>query len=170
MMSLIVSSIPGRMRVRHPALVASGKLARLQAAVLDFYAGCQIEANPRIGSLLLVYDAQAVAREAMEAAVLRFASAGGLEEIPAPQEAGQEKQEFWRGGVRSPSGQGKQYAPAQARMLVLNRYAKYGMLASLGATLYLAAAGKRRWHALSGAAFVGALGVHLATHRQRILS
>jgi hypothetical protein len=51
----------------------------------------------------------------------------------------------------------------------VNRYAKAGMLGSLATSLALAAAGQKRWHAVSGGIFVACLGVHLSIYRRSLL-
>ena len=58
------------------------------------------------------------------------------------------------------------HAPARN---VINRWAKRGMLLTLGASLALAATGAKRGHAALGGVFVLLLGVHLAVHRRRLL-
>ncbi|MDO4905533.1 MAG: hypothetical protein Q4A16_08300 [Lautropia sp.] len=50
-----------------------------------------------------------------------------------------------------------------------NRYAKRGMMLSLGSSLGLAVAGAKHGHIVSGSAFVAALGVHLLVHRKTLL-
>jgi hypothetical protein len=42
------------------------------------------------------------------------------------------------------------------------------MPASLAASLALAAAGAKRWHAATGGLFLAALHVHLAVHRRHL--
>lgn len=49
-----------------------------------------------------------------------------------------------------------------------NQVAKQGMLLSLGSSLGLVAAGAKKGHAVTGSAFVGLLGVHLAIHRKSL--
>lgn len=138
-MSRIASSIPGRIRVRDPKLRLPERLERLRAVLAagDGVASC--EANPATGSLLLHYDAAAVAPELMEA----FVDAAVDAELVSPR-------------------------PDTAAIRA-NRYAKQGMLASLAVSLAFAATGKKRWHALSGGLFLAGLGIHLAYHRQRLL-
>ncbi|MDO5103761.1 MAG: hypothetical protein Q4D91_12845 [Lautropia sp.] len=50
----------------------------------------------------------------------------------------------------------------------VNQVAKQGMLLSLGSSLGLAAAGSKKGHIVTGSAFVGLLGVHLAVHRKSL--
>ncbi|GHT87470.1 hypothetical protein AGMMS49960_10110 [Betaproteobacteria bacterium] len=145
-MSPVVSSIPGRLRVRAPNLRTPETLARLAATLLALDASCHIETNPRCGSLLLRYDATRLdpqdAKSAVEAATL------ALLEPP----------------IRPP----KLRHHYTRTSLKLNRYAKYGMLASLGASLIYAATGATRAHALTGAVFVALMGTHMLVHRHRL--
>ena len=58
---------------------------------------------------------------------------------------------------------------SKSRRRQINRLAKAGMLGSLAVSLALVAAGKKRGHAIAGALFLGALGVHLTVHRKSLL-
>lgn len=138
-MSRIASSIPGRIRVRDPQLRQAERLERLRAVLAAGEGVTSSEINPTTGSLLLGYDAATVAPEIMEALVDAAVDA----ELAAPRPD-----------------------TAEAR---LNRYAKRGMLASLALSLAFAAAGKKRWHVLSGGLFLAGLGLHLAVNRKRLL-
>ena len=138
-MSRIASSIPGRIRVRDPQLRQAERLERLRAVLAGGEGVTSSEINPTVGSLLLGYDAATVAPEIMEALVDAAVDA----ELAAPRPD-----------------------TAEAR---LNRYAKRGMLASLALSLAFAAAGKKRWHVLSGGLFLAGLGLHLAVNRKRLL-
>jgi len=141
-MTRVVSSLPGRIRLRDPALRQPDRLERLCAALQAMEAVLMVEANLKAGSVVFRYDATEVDVEAVEAAVERAAEA----EISRPRPA------------HRPS--------ARVR---INRYAKRGMLASLGASLILAAAGQKRWHILTGGAFVACLAVHLVVHRRHLV-
>ncbi|MCR5259838.1 MAG: hypothetical protein K6E40_17025, partial [Desulfovibrio sp.] len=57
--SCIVSSTPGRVRLRHRALEASPLLEKLRLAASALQAVRTAEAKPSTGSLLLTYDAEA---------------------------------------------------------------------------------------------------------------
>lgn len=138
-MTSIVSAIPGRIRVRLPQLRDAARLERLRAMLAADAAVHECETNPAAGSLLLHYDAAKVAPEIMEALV----DAAVDDELAAPR-------------------------PDTAKIR-LNRHAKRGMLLSLALSLAFAAAGKKRWHTLSGGLFLVGLGLHLAIHRRRLL-
>jgi hypothetical protein len=142
-MNPVAASIPGRMRLRP----ATG-LPELAKRLLALDASCRTELHPRSGSLLLFYDPSRLPQAAAEAAVRRLLT-------PA-----------------AASGEGVATAPRQRHYtrasLKLNRYAKYGMLAGLGASLVYAATGSTRAHIWTGALFVACLGVHMAVHRHRL--
>ncbi len=138
----IVSALRGRVRVRDPRLREPGRLERLHRRLATLDGVRAIECNANTGSLVLLYDAARVSPARLEAAVDAATDA----ELAAPHPA--------RSG---------------APRVRINRAAKRTMLASLAATLVLAAIGRKRWHALSGGLFVAALAVHLAVHRRHVL-
>ncbi|MDR0701540.1 MAG: hypothetical protein LBF61_03870 [Azoarcus sp.] len=139
-MPLIVSSIPGRIRIRHKALASARRSERLQAAFLALDGVVRVDANTAASSLIVHYDAAAIPAEAMES-VIDDIVAAELKALHA----------------------------GRNREATVNRYAKYGMLLSLAATFALARGG-RRGHALSAGLFAACLGLHLYFHRGRILS
>lgn len=141
-MTRIVASIPGRIRLRDPALRQPAHLERLLSALGALPAALAVEGNLGAGSIVLRYDAARVPVEAMEAAVDQAADA----EFARPRSA---------------------YKPSTR--VRLNRYAKRGMLVTLSASLALAAVGQKRWHALTGGAFVACLAIHLAVHRRNLV-
>lgn len=104
--------------------------------------------NARAGSLLIHYDTAQAECAAIEARVTSLLDASGAAapELPARRSA--------HGGTPR---------------VKANRWAKRGMLASLGVSLALAAAGAKRWHALTGMMFLHALAVHLWAHRRHLL-
>lgn len=141
-MSRIVSAVAGRIRVRDPGLRSAPRLARLEAGLAGIEGVHAIEANPLAGSIVLHYDPVRVDVAAFEAQVDRAVDA----ELAAPRPHGN-----------------------RSLRVKVNRVAKAGMLGSLAASLALAAAGQKRWHAVSGGLFVACLGVHLGVHRRNVL-
>jgi hypothetical protein len=128
----------------HPS--AAG-LSRLTERLLALDTSCRTEWHPKSGSLLLFYDPARLPQLVVEAAVRRL-----LAPAAAPEE-------------NAPPARQRHYTRAS---LTLNRYAKYGMLAGLGASLVYAASGSTRAHVWTGALFVACLGAHLAVHRHRL--
>lgn len=151
-MPKIVSSLPGRLRIRHCALQSLAVQARCSALFAALPEVITASGNPRAGSITVQYaldgrPAEVIAAEigalaARELAGCAAAEQGTEQACPARSSAG---------GLR------------------LNRFAKRSMLASLSTSLLLAATGNKRWHAISGGLFVAGLAVHLYTHRRHIL-
>lgn len=187
-MNAIVSALPGRIRVREPALRAPRTNQRLQTLITNFAGVVAVEGNARTGSLLLRYDTAKVARQTIEAQVEAAVAAespprnGAAADDPPRSSLLQTvtaklvepKKSDRRAVTRSPEP-GRQAdrrgPPHSRRALVrrLNGYAKIGMLASLGASLALAAAGSKRLHAATGGVYLALLGIHMAVHRHHLL-
>ncbi|MDO4681574.1 MAG: hypothetical protein Q4B17_02140 [Lautropia sp.] len=71
-------------------------------------------------------------------------------------------------GEATPSPRGSERVHKRNWRKIANQVAKQGMLLSLGSSLGLVAAGSKKGHAVTGSAFVGLLGVHLAIHRKSL--
>lgn len=157
---LLRSRLPGRIRVRHPALRARARHAELAAELARWDGMISVEGNPSTGSLLLHYDAKRCAPAHMEVRVAEAAAAViGLtaepptpEPVPAPPEAAAPRKKSPRNGLRQ-----------------LNRAAKFGMMASLPLSL-AALAFSKRTHAAAGAAFVALVLVHMTANRRYLLT
>lgn len=148
-MTRIASSVPGRLRLRDPALRRGPALSRLATDLAGLPGVLGVAANDQAGSVVVTYDAGRIARSEMEAAALRVAEA-----VLGP--SGGSETAIW-------------HRMAPSRRVRINRYAKRGMLASLLVSLALAAGGVKRWHAWSGGAFLAFLAAHLAVHRRHLL-
>lgn len=146
-MKRIVSSVPGRLRLRDPALRCALRLDRLRGALATIAGIGAVEANLSAGSLVVRYDPARLTREAVEARIEAVA-AKVLDSEPRP-----------------PAGE----RHAGTLRVRANRAAKRGMLGSLAASLLLVAMGHRRWHAFSGGLFLAFLAIHLAAHHRRLL-
>lgn len=141
-MSRIVSALPGRIRIRDRVLRERARLGRVEAALARLEGIDSLQGNPGAGSIVLHFDAARVDVAALEAAVDATIDA----ELATP------------------------HKPHRRSLkMQINRSAKFGMLGSLAASLALAAAGEKRWHAVTGGLFVACLGVHLGVHRRSIL-
>jgi hypothetical protein len=150
--TLIASSIPGRLRLRHAALRNPHQLERLRAATAGWQGVLAVATNPRAGSLLIRYDPVRLETKPCEQrALAAVAEVLGLRPVTA-------------GPTRRHAGR-----PGGLPRVKVNRWAKRGMLASLALSLALAAMGHKSWHALVGIAFLHGLAVHLWIHRQRLL-
>ena len=138
----VVSATPGRIRIRDRHLRSTERLVALSDRLSAIDGVLGIRTNPRIGSLVLLFDPAQLDIEKLEVRIEDMVDA--LTKLDMP-------------------------VVAKARRKQLNRYAKIGMLGSLAASLALVATGQKRGHALAGALFVAGLGVHLGIHRQHLL-
>jgi hypothetical protein len=153
-MSLVASSLPGRLRLRDRSLREPALLERTRKSIAGWKDVQAVEANPRAGSLLVRYDADRLPQASVEArarAAMERMTGKGTARVGVGGTAAQARQKSGTLRVRA------------------NRWAKRGMLASLGVSLALALAGSKRWHALTGVLFLHALGVHLWVHRRHLL-
>ncbi len=144
-MSRIVSSIPGRIRVRDKKLRDQATLDRLKTELLNISVITTLEDNCQTGSLLIRFNKNSVAMPGIEAQI-----ESAVDRV-----------------IGSPS--------APHRLLSkknLNRYNKIAMLLLLGTSLSsLNLAGRKRrirWHRLTGYLFLANLGVHLLTYRKSL--
>ncbi|MDD3529660.1 MAG: hypothetical protein PHS77_07255 [Gallionellaceae bacterium] len=150
-MTCIASSIPGRMRLRHPALRDPARMQQLLVAIGTWPGTLGHIVNTRTGSLLLTYDPslikEADCRARAESAIEALAPAS-----PPPAEA-------------------KARSPRHSRIVSkrINTMSKRTMLASLAASMLLAAVGAKRGHIWTGLVFLHALGAHLWVYRRTLL-
>ncbi|MDR2638171.1 MAG: hypothetical protein LBB55_07520 [Zoogloeaceae bacterium] len=150
-MNPIVSALPGRIRLRSSALRHPALLAALAEALKQALPQSATQTNVRTGSLLLLYDATRYETDATQAMAHRLAA------------------EFI--GQAAPEKPARKPTRKSAQSLMrANRYSKYGMFAALGVSLAAATVGATRVHAVTGACFVAAMGVHLFAHRRRLLA
>ena len=143
-MNRIVSSLPGRIRIRDKNLRDQAKLNELKNELLKIAAITQVQDNVRTGSVLVRFD-----RSAIEIATLEANIVSAVDKV-----------------IGKPSK-----PPALLSRKNINRYNKLVMLASLGTSLTFAVASRRRWrrlHALTGYLFIANLGVHLFIYRKAL--
>lgn len=143
-MSRIVSSLPGRIRVRDSALRNQARIELIEANLIRIEDILAIDSNIKAGSIVLHFDGAKTDSTALEAKIEQAVDQALSAPLPSSRR------------------------PRSVKMQV-NRYAKIGMLGSLTTSLALAATGQKRWHAVTGGIFVTCLGVHLTTHRRSIL-
>ncbi|MCD2453681.1 hypothetical protein GO003_025205 [Methylicorpusculum oleiharenae] len=141
-MNRIVSSIPGRIRVRDKRLRHQARLDQLEAELVTIDAIIELKANVVAGSVVINFDYDQTDTESLE------------NKIEAAVDA----------ALDAPLAHQK-----RSLKMRVNRYAKVGMLGSLATSLALAATGQKRGHAVAGGLFVACLGVHLTTHRKSLL-
>lgn len=153
-MDPIKSSVPGRLRVRCEDLRKPEALASLEASVGLLTGVVALRANRVSGSLVIEYDPATLALEVLEGRVREHFEEPSIGDFEAAEPLDDEPASVLR--VRRLNGR------------TANRYAKLAGLATLGASMGFAAAGKKGLHIATGGAFLGCLAVHLYIHRRRI--
>lgn len=143
-----VSVLPGRIRLRHPALRERARHAELTTRLQKLV---QVEGNPALGSLLLRFapdDDGMVARIRAEvAAVLPVSST----DQPRP---------------RPHVGQRIALTGPRKAKWEINRAAKIGAVVSMAVSL-AALGSSKKLHAQAGAVFVAMMLAHMAVHWRR---
>ncbi|ENO88630.1 HMA2 domain-containing protein [Thauera linaloolentis] len=142
-MSRVVSSLPGRIRIRDKALRNRARLAEIESALRRLDGVVVVEPNVSAGSIVLHYAPDKTDPLRLENEVDTVIDTA----LAAPQR---------------PAG-------SRSLRMQVNRCAKIGMMGSLATSLALAATGNKRWHAISGGLFVACLGIHLGVHRRHLL-
>ncbi len=149
---VIVSSLPGRLRLRHAILRRPIVNARLTAEV-DGWAGVvSATGSAAVGSLLVVYDLETFGQAEMEARAAALVVSQVPETSAVAPDDSEAEDAF---GICETIGS-------------LNRPAKIGMFATLGASM-AALVVNRRLHAAFGGAYLGLLAIHLLKHRRKLV-
>ncbi|MGY6277546.1 HMA2 domain-containing protein [Methylomonas sp. MgM2] len=141
-MNRIVSSVPGRIRVRDKRLRHPARLDQLEAELAKIDAITELQTNVVAGSIVVNFDYERTDTLSLENKIEAAVDAA----LDAPM-----------------------VHPKRSMKMRVNRYAKVGMLGSLATSLALAATGRKRGHTVTGGLFVACLGVHLAAHRKSLL-
>lgn len=162
-MGLIASSLPGRLRLRAPALRQTTARRTLADRLMSLVGALDVVENPRAGSLVLNYDAKRVDATTIERAAVGAARALGM--VPSTGKPPKVVTKQARTSAPSPAKR----AVSPSLRVRANRVAKRGMLGSLMVSMALAAAGSRRWHVISAGAFLAFLALHLTVHRRHVL-
>ena len=158
-MTLIVSSIPGRLRLRARNLDVAlpGAIATMTA-----WPGVgEVVHNPRAASLLIRYDPRILSQASMEAAALGALGALGAADEAAPAaltdipEADAEP--------RNTDLQRRQWRSD------INRNAKYGAMAAMTVSLLALPVRRRRLHVEAGVLALVFTGVHMYIQRRKLL-
>jgi hypothetical protein len=143
-MSRIVSSIPGRIRLRDRQLRNQTQMARLIAKLKPLTGIKHLQSDHRTGSVLVFFESTVI-----ENGVLEKAIDAALDEILGKVSA-------------KKSLQLKKH---------LNRYNKLAMLTTLGASLAIARIRPKqwkRWHVLTAYGFLANLALHLVFYRKSL--
>ena len=142
-MSRIVSSLPGRIRVRDKRLRDQERLTELKKELSKITAITALQDDVRTGSIVVNFDPSAI-----EIAVLETRLDSAVDQVLVER-------------LTLPPITKKQ----------LNRYNKIAMMGSLAASLALTTVRRkrwRRWHALTGYLFVASVAVHMIIYRKTL--
>jgi hypothetical protein len=142
-MSRIVSSLPGRIRVRDKRLRNQERLTTLKKELSKITAITALQDDVRTGSIVVNFDPNAI-----EIAVLETRLDFAVDQVLVER-------------LTLPPITKKQ----------LNRYNKIAMIGSLAASLALTTARRKRWrrcHALTGYIFVASVAVHMIIYRKTL--
>lgn len=141
-MKVIVAAVPGRLRLKHAALADAPMQEAFIARLNEMAAVTALRGNPSAASIVVEYDATAIALKEIEKEIAQIATQ--LLALPV--------------SPRSKSG--------QTLKRRANRYAKYGAIASLAVSVASIYAGRKRLHVATGWLFLAFLGVHMYVHRK----
>lgn len=165
MTNLLCSRLPGRIRVRHPALRARAGHSTLAEQLARWDGMISVEGNLSTGSLLLHYDVARCVPADMEARVAEAAAAIiGITATPAATPAPTPR--------LAPTPQLAAISrriTSRSTLRQLNRGAKIGMMASLPLSL-AALAFSKRTHTAAGVVFVALTLVHMTANRRYLLT
>ena len=167
---VIVSHVPGRLRLRHAALGRSTVNAEVVAEIARTEGVTSVDGNPRTAGVLVHYDAAVLAPPAAEdlcwTALVEIAGLedgeGFIDDLDLEEPTGTPTEA--RAKTR-PSARTRFAATYRKVRVPVN----VAMLATLGGSLLALAVG-RRAHAALGVAHLGVLALHLVQYRRRLVS
>ena len=147
---VVTSHIEGRVRIRDEGLKEEALLTKVREALLDNPGIANVEANPRVGSLLVLYSSPLTGVERIQQIISGFLGEG---EPVAP--AG-------LAGIARIFEKVPRAIPERARKIAGN----VGMLASLVLSVIAAVLDLKKLHILAGVIFLAIFGAHLYERRQ----
>ena len=142
-MNRIVSSLPGRIRIRDKRLRDQTRLNSLKKELEKITAISELQSNARTGSVLINFDPDVIEITDLETKI-----DAAVDKILA-----------------------EPLTPPLLTKKNINRYNKIAMMGSLTASLAFAVARQKRWrhwHRLTGYLFVANLGLHLYLYRKSL--
>lgn len=166
----IASHVPGRLRLRHPALGRSAGNAEVVAALAVREGVSSAAGNPRTAGVLVLYDAAALPPDEAEVAVLNV-----LASVTGPEADGATAEDLEVGASETSPSDAISATRPSARTRFAATYRKVrvpvniAMLATLGGSLLALGIG-RKAHAALGVAHLGVLALHLVQYRRRLVS
>lgn len=155
---VVASSLDGRVRVRDEGLKKEPLITRVREALLATPGVSGVEANPRVGSLLILYSAALTAVEKILKTVSDLLGSG--EEVRGPAQPVQSLGKMPFAGKLSLS------IPPRVKSKLVN----IGMLASLVLSLAAAVFGLKKLHVLTGIVFVLLFGDHFYQRRAQMFA
>lgn len=155
---IVASLLNGRVRVRDEALKRGALAALVTDALMDTPGVASAEVNPRVGSLLVLYDAALVAVERILEAVSELVGSSPPAEGPAQAVSGPGGVPFVRRMSLS--------LPAAVKKRVVN----IGMLASLLLSVAAAILDFKKLHVLAGILFLALFGDHLYMRKEHMFA
>lgn len=148
---MIVRILPGRVRLRTPALRRASNAAALRKALLALTGVQDLQVNARVGSLLVHYDPQVLSEDALRT-LLEHHFPGALVSAAPSAACG-----------RSGAIPTLRLSADQRRALA------YAMLTSLGTSLLSLLVHSKKAHVVAGLLFLGGLSVHLSDKRKFLM-
>ncbi len=142
-MSRIVSSLPGRIRVRDKRLRDQTRLTQLKKELSKITAITALKDDVRTGSVVISFDPSAIEIAALEKHLDIAVDQVLLDRLMLP--------------------------PITKKQL--NRYSKIAMMGSLAVSLALTTSRQkrwRRWHAMTGYLFVASVAAHMIIYRKTL--
>lgn len=159
---VVASLLNGRVRVRDEGLKKQPLLSRVTDALIATPGVTSAEANTRVGSLLVFYDAALAAAEQ----ILKLIS----ELLGSPQEVPPSAGEAETGGPTSrhfPFSRGMSLSILPA---LRKRVVNYGMLAALALSVGAAIIHFKKLHVLAGILFLALFGDHIYQRRGQMFA
>ena len=148
---LVTSHFAGRVRIRDERLKKDSLLAGVKEALLATPGITGVEANPRVGSLLILYSAAATGLEKIQKIISDFVGSG-VEEAAAK--------------VKSTTARITTVIPAKVKKNVVN----IGMLASLLLSVAAGILHLKKLHILAGVVFLALFGVHFIERKEYLIT
>ena len=152
----ITSCIDGRIRVRDGLLRNSTVAGSLSRLLLETPGVREVSANPRAGSLLILFQQARTTLGEITALLARF----------LPEEASTSPSSAPAPAAKARTGRPRRATTAAVRRQAVN----LGMLAALLASLAGAALGAKALHIIAGLVFVGFFGLHFLDKKHFIFS
>lgn len=155
---IVASLLDGRLRVRDEALKREPLATRVRDALLATPGVAAAEVNPRVGSMLVLYDA---ALAAVDQILETVAGLLGTSVQAGPETAAPGRP------ARMPLSGGMSLFPSPA---MKRRVVNLGMLASLALSIAAAVLDFKKLHILAGILFLALFGDHFYQRREQMFA